>query len=162
MKHKFIWPSHFSCHMLTLPFSSFLTHHTIRQHNHSSPMVICLLEINLFYHLLRLIDTPVSHPTAKYGTGLIANWANHVVLANHTCAPSCVGSSTTLSSSELVTNASASQANGPRFAVHQPPGLELGPEDEILAFLTDLDDLNTDQKMGPPKSVSTLIHFLFC
>ena len=121
-------------------------------------MVICLSETTLFYHLLRLTNAPVAHPTAKYGTGLIANWADNVILAaNHThstCTPSHINSSATLSILELVTNASAS---GPdRFAVYQPPGLELDNEDEILIYL----DLEPDQKMEPPKYVSSSIHLI--
>ena len=102
-------------------------------------MVFCLTETTLFYHLLRLTNAPVAHPTTKYGTGLIANWADNVILAaNHiprTPTPSRIGTSNTLSSSELVTNASASRTDSTRFAVYQPPGLELNNEDEILAFL---------------------------
>ena len=123
-------------------------------------MVICLTETTLFYHLLRLTNAPVAHPTTKYGTGLIANWADNVILAaNHiprTPTPSRIGTSNTLSSSELVTNASASCTDSTRFAVYQPPGLELNNEDEILAFL----DQDPDPSMGPPTYVSSLIHLI--
>ena len=97
-------------------------------------MVICLTETTLFYHHLRSTDTLVSHPTAKYGTGLIANWADNITFAASSPRTG-VPSSATLSSSELVTNASATRTDGPRFTVYQPQGLELDNEDEILAYL---------------------------
>ena len=99
-------------------------------------MDICLTETTLFYHLLRVTNTLVSHPTTKYGTGLIANWADNVgfaASARHT--PTGVPSSATLSSSALVTNASATRTDSPIFTVYQPQGLELDTKDEILAYL---------------------------
>lgn len=121
-------------------------------------MVICLTEITLFYHHLRVIDKPVSHPTGKYGTGLIASWADKVTVAANARKPSRASSSSTLSSSALVTTASATRTDSPRFAVYQPRGLELDNEDEILAYL----DPEPKPKTGLSNYVSYLTHrFLF-
>jgi hypothetical protein len=112
-------------------------------------MVICLTETTLFYHLLRLTDTPVSHPTAKYGTGLIATWADKVTTA--TSAPHGVTSSATLDSLEFVTKSSTIHTDSPRFADYQPRGLELDNEDEILAYL------DPEHETGPAKHVTSCI-----
>jgi hypothetical protein len=114
-------------------------------------MVICLLETTLFYHHLRVTNTVVSHPTTRYGTGLIANWADNVTFAaSAPHIPTGVASSATLSSLELVTNASVTRTDSPRFTVYQPRGLELDNKDEILAYI--------DSDMtGPTTHVSCFI-----
>lgn len=121
-------------------------------------MVICLTEITLFYHHLRISNKPVSHSTGKYGTGLISNWADKVNLAANFRSPSCITSSTTVSSPQLDTNTSAAGTDNSRCAVYQPRGLELDNEDEILAYL----DPELKPKTGSDNYVmSSTIYFLF-
>jgi hypothetical protein len=110
-------------------------------------MVNCLSESTLFYHLLR---ASVSHPTsAKYGTGLIANWADHVssaATALRNPAGTGLASSTTLSSSEFLTTGASTDSHG--VAIYHPRGLELDHEDEILAYL------DSEHEPSPAKRVS--------
>ena len=120
----------------------------------TSNMVICLMEIMLFYHHLRVINKPISHPTGKYGTSLIASWADKVTIAANACKLSHASSSSTLSSWALVTTATATRTDSPRFAVYQPRGLKLDNKDEILAYL------NPEPK--PKTGLSNYVSYLTC